>query len=75
MIEDAIDPRPATGTFEQLLGAQALEALRRDPAALARNWNDRDCLWSNARNFRHWIERARDRRPVPSDASGQPATT
>jgi hypothetical protein len=63
MIEEAIDPRPATESFEQLIGVHALtrEVLRRDPAALARNWNDRESVWGNLRDFRHWIERAPDR--------------
>lgn len=61
MLEDAIDPRPPTDSFERLLGACTLlnEALARDPDAIARNWNDRETHWGNLRDFRHWIERAR----------------
>jgi hypothetical protein len=62
MIEEALDPRPALESFDRLIGAHPalLEALRRDPDALARNWNDRETAWGNVRDFNHWIERARE---------------
>lgn len=60
MIEESVDPRPALESFDRLIGAHPslVEALRRDPASLARNWNDRESVWGNLRDFRHWIDRA-----------------
>ena len=60
MIEDALDPRPAAEPFSHVIGTLdgTLAILCRDPAALARNWNDSESVWGNLRDFRHWIERA-----------------
>jgi hypothetical protein len=60
MLDEAIDPRPVAQTFARMIGDPALvDALQRDPDSLARNWNDRQSVWANLRDFRHWIERAR----------------
>ncbi len=61
MIEDALDPHPAPESFDRLIGThpELVNALRADPATLARNWNDRESVWGNLRDFGHWIDRAR----------------
>jgi len=61
MIEEAVDPRPTHESFERLIRAHAGAGatLRHDPESLARNWNDRACVWGNLRDLRHWIERSR----------------